>query len=649
MASGQLSSVIRYIRRVAGAKWAGNESDEHLLERFALRREEAAFAVLVQRHGPMVLGVCRRVLHNLHDAEDAFQAAFLVLARKSASIRKRESVGSWLYGVAYRIALRAKADATRRQIYEHQAADVAQASPEDAAAWRELWPVLDEELQRLPDKYRAPLVLCYLEGKTNEEAAQQLGWTKGTVSGRLARARGLLRTRLTRRGLAVAPAALAVVLSSQSVSAAVPATLAESTVQAATLFAAGKLAAGAVSAPAVALAEGVLKTMSVAPLKIVAAALLAVGLLASGAGVLSTHHALAQKQSGSAQEAGSAPAGGEQPKTKSDLEKLQGTWLPVSGERAGQDATEEFKKEINKFLISGDRIGAKSGDRISGGKFKLDPTKKPKQIDIVIRNKTMQGIYSLEGDILKLCGSEVGDERPTEFKTQEGTKVFVMVFKLDAKANDHKELDNINLEEAAGREASANNLKQIGLAMHNYHDTNGNLPPAAIYRDGKPLLSWRVAILPFLDQQALYDKFKLDEPWDSEHNKKLLAEMPDIFAPVVAKTKEKGMTFYQVFTGAGTAFEGTDGLKITDFTDGTSNTILAIEGGEAVPWTKPADLPYDADKPLPKLGGEYKDVITLLIADGSVRFIKKEFDEKALRAAITRNGGEVVDLGDLDK
>jgi prepilin-type processing-associated H-X9-DG protein len=195
---------------------------------------------------------------------------------------------------------------------------------------------------------------------------------------------------------------------------------------------------------------------------------------------------------------------------------------------------------------------------------------------------------------------------------------------------------------AAARSQSANNLKQIGIAMHTYHDKYGHFPPAATYdKDGKPLLSWRVLILPFLEQNELYKEFKLDEPWDSEHNKKLLARMPKTY-DTPSEKKERNHTFIQVFVGKMAAFEGKTGRKIPEFTDGTSNTILVVETEKEVPWTKPADLPFDPDKPLPKLGGVYTNGFNALFADGSVRFISQAITEKTLRAVITRNGGEVI-------
>jgi RNA polymerase sigma factor (sigma-70 family) len=174
--------------------------DAQLLDRFVERRDEVAFELLVWRHGPMVLGVCRRILQNPHDAEDAFQASFFTLARKADSIARRDSVGAWLYRVAYRIALRARARRARLAQREQPLGDLPVAEvgcePADLLAWRELRPVLDAEISRLPEKYRAAFVLCYLEGKTNEQAAEQLGCPKGTVLSRLSRARERLRKRL---------------------------------------------------------------------------------------------------------------------------------------------------------------------------------------------------------------------------------------------------------------------------------------------------------------------------------------------------------------------------------------------------------------------------------------------------------------------
>jgi hypothetical protein len=197
------------------------------------------------------------------------------------------------------------------------------------------------------------------------------------------------------------------------------------------------------------------------------------------------------------------------------------------------------------------------------------------------------------------------------------------------------------MRQSAARSLSQNNLKQLALAMHNYHSTYGHFPAAASYdKNGKALLSWRVELLPYLEQQELYKQFKLDEPWDSPDNKKLLAKMPSVFA--APGSRGGSDTVYQGFTGKGTIFEGKKGIDIRDILDGTSNTIMFVEAANAVPWTKPEDLPYDPDKPLPKLGGLFPGGFNAALCDGSVRFVPKTVSEKTLRAAITRSGGEVL-------
>src|SRR5437899_9459345 len=188
MATGQLSRVLQHLRRAVLLRDGAGLTDGQLLEDYISRRDEAALAALVDRHGPMVLGVCRRVLGDAHDAEDAFQATFLVLVRKAASVVPRELVANWLYGVACRTArkarvARARADAAKRRAYDRGMAMAGSARTEDEV-WHDLQPVLDEELQRLPDKYRAAVVLCDLEGKPRKVAAHQLGWPEGALPGR---------------------------------------------------------------------------------------------------------------------------------------------------------------------------------------------------------------------------------------------------------------------------------------------------------------------------------------------------------------------------------------------------------------------------------------------------------------------------------
>jgi RNA polymerase sigma factor (sigma-70 family) len=256
----QRSLILRYLRRTL-ADPATDVSDAELLRRFVAERDEAAFELLLWRHAAMVLGLCRALLRHEQDAEDAFQATFLALARRAGAIRRGESLAGWLYRVSYRIALRARARASRRnarRVADLDPATLPTAGASDAAdgqALRELRPLLHREVQRLPAKYLQPVVLCYLEGLTHAEAARQLGWPRGTVAGRLARARDLLRRRLRHSGLAPS-AALCLAALSPGVTAAPPELL-RTTARAGALVAAGGSAAGAVSPEVVALTEGV--------------------------------------------------------------------------------------------------------------------------------------------------------------------------------------------------------------------------------------------------------------------------------------------------------------------------------------------------------------------------------------------------------
>ncbi len=380
------------------------------------------------------------------------------------------------------------------------------ATPTHDPSRREEIEALHQEVDRLAEKYRAPLVLCYFEGRTHAEAAQLLNCPVGTVSIRLLRARELLRARLTRRGLVLPAAWAGATLRPEAASAAMPAGLAHSTIKAAMSFATGNaMTAGMVPASIAQLAEGEIRTMIHSKMTAIAAGVLTIGIGTAGVGLLAAGGRPAQTEKGAA-----APA------------------------QAHAD----------------------------------DPEAR-------------------------------------------------------AKIMDH--------------------LKVIGLAMHNFLSRNGRFPAAAIRKDGKPLLSWRVALLPDLDEGALYEKFHLDEPWDSPNNKALLDQIPAVYAPVAGKKEEsKQSTYYQVFAGPGAMFGRDEGTRIEEITDGTSLTIMVVEAAKPVPWTKPEDLPFDPKKPLPELGGLSKDGFFAAIVDGSALFISKKVKPQVLRALITRNGGEVI-------
>jgi RNA polymerase sigma factor (sigma-70 family) len=617
MADSRLHPILKYLRQVLGAAAGGGVSDADLLRRFVAERDEAAFELLLWRHAAMVLHVCRHVLGDADAAEDAFQATFLVFVRKAGSISRREALGSWLYRVAYRIALKARQQVRKRTPTAAVLDQVQAPAESDDSEQRELRRILCEEVDRLPAKYRAPIVACFFEGKTHEEAALQLGWPRGTVAGRVARARELLRRRLLRRGVTLTAPAFVAALSVRTAQAAL-ARLVDSLIQIRRLLAAGQAASAVVSPHVAALAEGVLQAMLWTRVKIVVAVLLLAGVGGTGA-------ALWARQRGTVE-----------PPNKSAA--------PVQAPSGG---SVEIKDEARALP--------------------REEVRPPEEAAQLARNMALSRV----------------------------------------------------------------NLKKLALAMHNYNDVYTHLPLAAtMSKDGKALLSWRVQLLPFLGEQALYNQFKHDEPWDSPHNKKLLAKMPAVYAPPGVQTRRPYSTYYQVFVstgfgagapGMGGSMSGASGSAMpggsampsapggmpggakppgggapgrpsagpmegilgprpggpqpgapggsgpvgasespaafikggatripVNFPDGTSNTILIVEAGNAVPWTKPEDLHYADDEPLPELGGLFPDVFHAVFVDGKVHTLTKNYDEKNLRAAITASAGDLIDMAKIE-
>jgi RNA polymerase sigma factor (sigma-70 family) len=351
MAVNKINGFIRRLRRDVLQRDAAGLTDGELLELYLAGRNEAAFEVLLHRHGAMVLGVCRRVLHNEADAEDAFQATFLVFVRKASSIRTRATVSNWLYGVAHNTALKAKAMNHKRHTKERAAASV----PRDEApseVWREIHALLDGELSHLPDKYRIPIVLCDLEGKTITEAARRLGWPQGTVATRLTRGRAQLAERLTKQWLTLTGSIAATVMSSASaqgtMSACVPASLAATTVQAATAVAAGQAAAkGLISTRVVALTEGVVKAMSITKLKTLAILVVAVMVLGGGGAIVGYSSLRAEPQANKQMASSVAPSSDDQTAraAKADEDGAEAKEAQARAARARAEAKEAEARE----------------------------------------------------------------------------------------------------------------------------------------------------------------------------------------------------------------------------------------------------------------------------------------------------------------
>jgi RNA polymerase sigma factor (sigma-70 family) len=322
MANASLHPLLNYLRRVCGASAGADEIDDgQLLHRFLSGHDESAFTMIVQRYGAMVWGLCVRRLGETPEAEDAFQATFLVLVRKAASLRTPGQLGPWLYGVAYRTALKLSARRAQKAVKERPLLEEAAEKEPADSSWGELRPILDEEVNRLPEKYRQPVLLCYLQGMSSEEAARRLGCAKGTVFSRLSRARELLRRRLVRRGVEMSAGALAALLADNALlRAAPPAALSETTIRMSLMFAAGTTSS-AVSASLTALVEGVVRSMFLSKVKFAVIVLVTIGLLGSGAGFVAHRTAAGQPADKPAPAADRPPSVVQKTKEKTDKEK----------------------------------------------------------------------------------------------------------------------------------------------------------------------------------------------------------------------------------------------------------------------------------------------------------------------------------------
>ncbi|MFL5338583.1 MAG: sigma-70 family RNA polymerase sigma factor [Gemmataceae bacterium] len=441
MPTSPLNVVIQHCLADVGPD-GGGMTDRELLARFLGRRDDDALAALVRRHAPMVWGVCCRLLPNRHDAEDAFQATFLVLVRKAASV-PRPAVANWLYGVARQTAVRLRATAAKRGRRETQVMNMPEPGTRDQES-SDLQSMLDEELGRLPDHYRGVVVLCDLEGLTRKEAARQLGVPEGSVASRLARARALLAKRLTRRGIVFSGGSVAAELSAGPASAFAPPALVASTIRAASLLAAGQAATGAIPATVAALTEGVVKAMFVTKLKSASAVLLVVAALAGAAGLI--YQARAAEPPTAKQERHIAQT---QPHTepkplsaKTDRERMVGNWFIMN---------DDSGRRGEMWAITEDSIlmHAKNGGGITERyAHRLDAGKSPKQIDITVTKVggqlvgVMKGIYALEGDELRLCLADIGKERPAAFPLKPGWGEVLILQRATSGASPPKAKEN---------------------------------------------------------------------------------------------------------------------------------------------------------------------------------------------------------------
>jgi RNA polymerase sigma factor (sigma-70 family) len=432
MATSQINQVIQNLRRTLLQE--GGPTDGQLLACFIEHRDEAAFAALVNRHGRLVWNVCRRLLSH-HDAEDAFQVTFAVLCHKAASIRRRECVASWLYGVAYQAALQARRASTRRRGRERQVADL----PEPAVVERDRWPevqaLLDQELRCLPEHYQAVMVLCDLEGKTRKEAARQLGVPEGTVGSRLTRARLLLARRLARHGVALPAGALALLLAQKAAAAPLPPGVFAATLGIARLLTPGGVSAGVLSVKVTSLTQRVLKAMLLNKLRSTLPLMVFLVLFGAGPAAWLTSGGFSAVPAANASPAIAEPQAKQQApaQTAARAESLQGVWKAVRCELDGRDVPPWDLK----LVIMDARIWVHDAGLRREYGYRLDPTRRPRHIDWIPafgenQGKAIQGIYQLDDDGLVFCTAGPRDSaRPTAFKTQAGRQSFLMVLRRE--------------------------------------------------------------------------------------------------------------------------------------------------------------------------------------------------------------------------
>jgi RNA polymerase sigma factor (sigma-70 family) len=621
-------------------KQQSDTTDGELLIRFLHSQCEQAFGELVSRHGAMVFAVARRLLGSLTDAEDVSQAVFLLLARKASTLRTERSLAGWLYGVTRRLCADLRKQQKRRERREDLVSRQKPVShdPEPLLHKQEALVKLDAELAKLALSLREPLVLHCLEGLSHQEIAQRLGVALGTVASRLSRAKELLKNRLVQRG--VGPA-LSVALFSGIAQARVQPTLCFAAAQAVLRH---QPLQPLVTPVTYSLYHGALVMSWQKQLQLAAAALLVGGvslwgattLLAAPQGIVSSTESLKTV-------------------AQDDLQKLQGTWYCVAavpGGAGGRKMNEEHVQQLKTFKLTfkGEELTVSYGNEGERkAKVKLNPGTSPKRLEFIDGEQpSLPAVYSVDGDVLIFTFQEGKPGFPSSLAaTKELQGAMLVLQKIKPHGLDLPVPPPTANKVANPRKSVVHNhLRQLALAFHNYVNDHQKFPENIVGPDGKVLLSWRVELLPYLEQDQLARQFKRDEPWDSEHNKALLKQMPKFFA-IDEETKKNHTTAFQRPSGPGTAFEQGKQLFFKDIKDGTSNTLLVVEAEATVPWTKPADLVYDANLPAPKLGKRFGNEFQAAMIDGSSRHIPYTVGESTIKALMTREGGEVFDLEEL--
>lgn len=624
-------------------KARSTETDGQLLHRFMEQHAEAAFAELMHRHGALVFGLARRLLGSATDAEDVYQATFLLLARKAPRLRRERSLAGWLYGVTRRLAADLRKQ-QRRRLQREQTASLqrqetsASVASESLQQSQEALRLLDIELNRLAYPMREPLVLHCLEGLSHQQIADRLGIAMGTVASRLHRARQLLKDRLLQRGVSLAM--ILALYSGVAQARLVPPALNSAAISAAlTKTSVGTL----VTNGALTLFTGEIRMIWLKQLQLTAAAIVAGGITL-----------FAATNVPAAPQGGLGPPGLTAAPLKADdeLAKLQGTWHCIAvipgGENRPPDEAVKAMSQL-QLLIKDDTITTKNapnGDKQNT--LRLDTKASPKRLEIISgKSVDLRALYMLEGDVLVLTFQGVKEEFPATMAVTKDLQGGMLVLQkipyyLTPALDDP---DSLKLKAAARKLVVQSNMRQIGLAFHNYMNDHNKFPRNIVDSNGKVILSWRVALLPYLQQDALYRQFNLDEPWDSEHNKPLMRLMPKTFATDDASLKSF-TTPFRAFVGNGSAFENNKDIRPADIVDGFSNTIMFVEAEKAVPWSKPEEIDFQPNQPLPKLGSRFGDEFQVVMLDGSARSIPAHTGQDVIKALITRAGGELPQIPD---
>ncbi len=631
-------------------------SDGELLERFIEQKDDTAFALLMNRHGRMLYAIARRLLKNPADADDVCQAAFLVLARKAPQLERQRSIAGWLVGVVRKLAADVRKMQERRTRHEQLSVPSPTSShdPSLFASNKEIGQQIDEALARLPRKYREPLLLCYWEGLSKPEATARLGWKPGTLSGRLARGKSLLKLRLERKG--IVPTVIFAWFSGAGQSQALPTLVATHAARQALIHLPG--VRPMITASIFQLVQGALRSMFLTQAKWVAASLAAVMyLFFLGTGAIT----LAKADDPPKVDQATQPSA-VQP-AKKDQEKIQGKWYCVALAMGG--STPEGARK-NADVLRDDTWMEFEGDtvRISGSpaekkgvKYQLRTNASPKQLLIEAGEMKMHGIYSLEDGLLILRFGEnasQGNDLPKSFALGQKSSGILFVMQRERSAHQGKAAGNVPLgkmAEPTPLPTTQDNMTKIAIAVHNYAADYNTLPTSVYDKNGKAILSWRVKLLPYLELDNIAKMFKMDEPWDSPHNKELLKNMPAVFKcfePAGAPAQEANTTPFRAFVGKGTLHEFNKKMNFPDITDATNTTFLFVEAAKAVPWTCPDDLEYDPAKPFPAMGGRFGKNFLAAFCDGSVRELPVPTDKSSTAVKnyfkmVTPAGGEVLD------